>query len=112
VIDDHLASVAPVILEGDYLSPDLVRDDDDRVRAVFIDEAHDEAIVANLLAREPDAGPQAKRAEVSRRFGAWLRDEAAARGLPTVDARPWPTLVDRVLAALDDIPMPSNEPRR
>ncbi len=107
VIDDHLASVAPVILEGDYLSPDLVRADDDRVRAVFIDEAHDEAIVANLLAREPDAGPQAKRAEVSRRFGAWLRDEAAARGLPTVDARPWPTLVARVLAALDDIPMPS-----
>ena len=101
VIDDHLESAAPVILEGDYLSPALVAPDDDRVRAVFIHEADESAIRANLLAREPDAGPQPERAEVSRRFGDWLRGQAVARGIATVDARPWPSLIDRVLATID-----------
>jgi len=112
VIDDHLEFAAPVILEGDYLSPDLIRPDDaHRVRGVFVGESDDRAIEANLLAREPEAGEQSKRAEVSRRLATWLRDEATRRGLPTVDARPWETLPDRVLAALDDIPLPSDEPR-
>ena len=101
VIDDHLESAAPVILQGDYLSPALVHSDDDRVRAVFIHEADESAITANLLAREPDAGPQPKRADVSRRFGDWLRNQAVARGIATVDARPWPSLIDRVLATID-----------
>ena len=101
VIDDHLESAAPVILEGDYLSPALVAPDDDRVRAVFIHEADESAIRANLLAREPDAGPQPERAEVSRRFGDSLRGQAVARGIATVDARPWPSLIDRVLATID-----------
>lgn len=100
VIDDHLGFATPVILEGDYLSPELVRADDDRVRAVFIHEPDEAAITANLLAREPDTGPQAKRASVNRWFGDWLRAEAMSRGIPTVDARPWATLVDRVVAGL------------
>jgi 2-phosphoglycerate kinase len=101
VIEDHLEFAAPVILEGDYLSPALLRPDDERVRAVFIDEPDDATITANLLAREPQAGPQPRRAEVSRRFGDWLRAEALARGVATVDARPWTSLVERVVAALD-----------
>ena len=100
VIDDHLEFAAPVILEGDYLSPELVRADDDRVRAVFIHEPDEAAITANLLAREPDAGPQVKRAAVNRRFGDQLRADAIRRGIPTVDTRPWPSLVDRVVARL------------
>ena len=100
VIANHLKERTPVVLEGDYLLPELVPADEPRVRAVFLHEPDEARIAANFLQREPDAGPQLKRARVSWLYGRWLRDEAERRGTPALEARPWESLLDRVLDAI------------
>ncbi len=96
MVDNHLATDTPVVIEGDYLLPVDVAG----VRAVLLHEPDADQIVANLLAREPAAGPQHKRAEVSAAYGRWLARQAADAGVPVVAMRPWTTATARVLAAL------------
>jgi 2-phosphoglycerate kinase len=105
VIGNHLASNAPVVLEGDFLLPSLaVRPAydsipaDGRVRAVFLYEEDEQQILRNYRAREGTDQPH--RARVSWYHSEWLRREAARLGLPTVPARPWDTVLERVIAAL------------
>lgn len=104
VIADHLEFRTPVVLEGDFLLPQSVSDSAsllggrDAVRGVFLVEPDEAQIVANLLSRERQAGPQELRARVSWLYGRWLTEEAERRGLPVVPPRPWETLVERVRA--------------
>ncbi|HZQ37764.1 MAG TPA: hypothetical protein VFD32_17670 [Dehalococcoidia bacterium] len=105
VIGNHLASSTPVVLEGDWLLPSLaVRPAydgipaDGRVRAVFLYEAEEQQILRNYRAREGTDQPH--RARVSWYHSAWLRREAERLGLPAVPARPWDTVLERVIAAL------------
>ena len=101
VIDNHLESQAPVILEGDYLLPELMAQNgflSDRVRAVFLYEADEKQIVQNLYEREPEDGEQTGRAHVSWLFGQWLQQECKRYGLTALPARPWHTLFKRVTA--------------
>jgi 2-phosphoglycerate kinase len=100
VIADHVAFAAPVVLEGDYLLPDLATGFGDAVRAVVISEPDEDRIVANYLSREPDGGDQRARAGVSARLDAELATRAARLGVPVVPARPWTDGLDRVDAAL------------
>jgi 2-phosphoglycerate kinase len=96
IVDNHLTTDTPVILEGDYLLPlDLPG-----VGAVLLHEDDVDQITANLLAREPAAGPQRKRAEVSAAYAKWLARQADEAGVPVVPMRPWTTAIDRVVAAL------------
>lgn len=110
VIGNHLASHAPVVLEGDFLLPSLATrpayDDvpaGGQVRAVFLYEEdeyeEDEGqILANFRARE--GKEQARRARASWYYSEWLRRDAERLGLPAVPARPWDTVLERVIAAL------------
>jgi hypothetical protein len=98
VIDNHLATDTPVVIEGDYLLPPA--EPIPGVRAVLLHEPDAAQIAANLLVREPTAGPQYQRAEVGRAYGEWLAREAAAVGVPVVPARPWASALDRVVQAL------------
>jgi 2-phosphoglycerate kinase len=105
VIGNHLASRAPVVLEGDFLLPSLaVRPAYDgipaegRVRAVFLYEEDEQQILRNYRAREGTDQPH--RARVSWYHSEWLRREAERLGLPAVPARPWDTVLERVIAAL------------
>jgi hypothetical protein len=107
VIANHLETLTPLVLEGDFLSPSLAaqasfgdQPNDGRVRAVFLDEPDEQQLVVNFLAREPQSGPQLKRARVSWLQGRELAKEARALGLPVVPARPWDTVLERVIAAL------------
>ena len=70
-----------------------------RIRAVYLTEPDPDALYANLLARGADGWREDLRwyARRSATYGEWLRQEAARRGVPTVAARPWHTLVDRIL---------------
>lgn len=106
VIANHLETDTPLVLEGDYILPSLAarthfhnEPNRGRVRAVFLHEPEEARILANYLAREPKAGPQVKRARVSRLHGAWLEREAGRLGMPLVKARPWETVLERVIAA-------------
>jgi 2-phosphoglycerate kinase len=107
VIANHLETDTPVVIEGDYLLPSLAAQTsfrgiaaDDRVRSVFLIEPDEDQLVRNFAEREPAEPTQAGRARVSRLFGEWLADQAGGAHQPVVAARPWTTVLERVLEAL------------
>lgn len=101
VIENHLESGTPVVLDGDYILPEILAGGrwNGRVRVVIVYETDEAVMVRNFAAREPNAGQQTRRAQVSRLHGEWLRAECERYGVPAVPARPWDTVVERVIAA-------------
>lgn len=109
VIANHLEGGPPIVLEGDFLLPEVaVRDTyvdqpaGGRIRAIFIVEPEEAQIGRNYLAREGEEQPG--RARLSWRYSEWLREEAERLGVPAVPARPWETVFDRCLAAIKGLP--------
>ncbi|MFI9117013.1 hypothetical protein [Streptomyces venezuelae] len=100
VVANHVGTDTPVVLEGDYVLPGLVRPGGP-VRAVFLHEDDEEQVTANYLHREPEAGPQRHRARVNVLYGRWLAEQARTAGVPVVAPRPWENLADRVRSATD-----------
>ena len=98
VIDNHIETRMPVVLDGDYILPELIAEYSNRVKAVFLYEDDEDHIVKNFLLREPDEGQQRKRAQVSWLLGRWLRDECERLGLAAIPSRPGETLVERAIA--------------
>lgn len=108
VIENHVDQHYSVIIEGDGILPSLfdrpsvrARASNGRVRAVYLHEPDPEALLANLIARRTDNWRENLQAYAHRSaaYGEWLTKEAEKRGIPIVAARPWDTLVDRILAA-------------
>jgi 2-phosphoglycerate kinase len=106
VVENHLEAGTPTVLEGDFIHPALAARDafgDEpnagRVRGVFLYEPDEAQVVRNLLAREPETGPQTTRARVSALRAAWIRERCEALGVVALPARPWDTLFHRVLDA-------------
>ena len=99
VIADHVAFAAPVVVEGDYLLPELAAEAGTAVRAVVLDEQDEDQIAANYLRREPGA-QQRDRARVSALVSAELARRARRCGVPVVPARPWSDGLERVDTAL------------
>ncbi|MGH9176255.1 MAG: hypothetical protein ACRD1H_17945 [Vicinamibacterales bacterium] len=99
VIANHVAEQTPIVLEGDFIFPALAVSSGPRVRAVFLYEPDEAQIRRNYLAREGEAHPRRPRA--SWRYSEWLRAECALLGIPTVAARPWDTVLHRVVAAIE-----------
>jgi len=109
IIGNHLETDMPVVIEGDFLRPAFTvhsgyagRPAGSRVRALFVVEPDADQIVANYASREPDAGEQRKRAEVSVAWSRWLAEDAIRHGVPVISARPWDDVLDRAAAALTD----------
>jgi hypothetical protein len=107
VVANHLETQTPIVLEGDFILPALAAQTDfvgipnnGAVRGVFLYEPEQEQLLANYLMREPNSGPQHKRAEVSWLYGQWLKREAERCGVPALPARPWDSVFDRILAAV------------
>jgi 2-phosphoglycerate kinase len=108
VIANHLEASTPVVLEGDFILPTLAAQTgfsgiphQSRVRAVFLYEPDEARILQNFSEREPAAGPQTKRSRVSWLYGRWLQQECERLGLAALPARPWDTLFERILAAIN-----------
>jgi 2-phosphoglycerate kinase len=106
VIANHLESRRPLVLEGDFILPSLaVRSSygdipaGGQVRAVFLYEGDEAQLRRNYLLRE--GREQSGRARASWRHSEWLRREAERLRLPAVPARPWDTVLARVVAAVD-----------
>jgi len=97
VIADHVESGAPVVLEGDYLLPELAAEEGVRA-CVLTDEA--QGIVENYRSREPGQSDQNHRAKVSALVSAELARRAGGIGVPVIPARPWPDTLDRIDKAL------------
>ena len=107
VVENHLESATPFVLEGDFIHPALAARDAfgeepnaGRVRGVFLYEPDEGQIVQNFLEREAATGPQTTRARVSVLRAAWIRETCEELGIAALPARPWNTLFDRVLDAV------------
>lgn len=99
VINDHLGENIPMILEGDFILPELLESiKNPRVKAVFIHEQSREQILQNYLAREGEL--QEYRSDVSYLYGNWLAEDCAKRDIPAIESRPWGNLMKRVIASL------------
>ena len=100
VINDHLEENIPMILEGDFILPELTACfQSAKVKTVFIHEPSKEQILQNYLLREGET--QQYRAEVSYSYGTYLSRECTNFNIPIVESRPWNTLMERVIAALN-----------
>lgn len=107
VIENHADQRDPAIVEGNGLLPALFerpsvrrRAENGWVRAVFLYEPEESAIVENMRTRARGRVDTAH-ARKNWLYGQWLRREAEARGLPTLPARPWDTLEDRILTTAE-----------
>ena len=95
VIQDHIDEGIPMVLEGDFILPELVAALDClQVQSIFIHEPSREQILQNYLAREGTV--QAFRADVSHAYGKWLVQDCEKYGIPVAEPRPWDSLIDRV----------------
>lgn len=111
VVDHHLATPYPVILEGDSILPELAAqlasapENEERVRSLFLIEPTEAGILKNMAerGRSFDEQPVADRLAQVRMnwlYNRWLADEAGQRGLPTICNRPRETLLSRALSVL------------
>lgn len=100
VIDDHLRFDKPVLIEGDYILPELVLRYGDRMSGIFLYEDDRFQIARNFQRREPEGGEQLMRGEVSYLFGEWLKHECEEHELLALPARPWASLHRRAMNLL------------
>ncbi|MCL2353303.1 MAG: hypothetical protein FWC69_01585 [Defluviitaleaceae bacterium] len=100
VIDDHIGEGIPMVLEGDFILPEMVASlTDGRIRSIFIHEPSREQILQNYLARE-GGELQEFRADVSHAYGEWLAEECKKYNIQTINPRPWGDVVDRIIKTL------------
>ncbi len=118
VVAHHVATRNRLIIEGDGILPELAALDihaglrtSGRVRAVFIEEADQDAVYRALHERDRgDALEAAERLWAHFHHGqGWrLAQEARRRGIPVVAARPRRSLPARVLQALSQVDRPAD----
>ena len=111
IIEHHVDLSLPVVIEGDGIVPSLLRrppvvERRDSVRAVFLIEPDETAILDNVLARSraiADRTEEHRRKEARAKWlhGQWLSREAASHDLPVVHPRPWETLAARLARHLE-----------
>ena len=120
VISHHVAvpTAGRLILEGDGILPELMDGlhlsdvngaalvgGATNVRSVFLYEADEAQLLRNFVARDRgfNQGATAEQRQYVHtiwHFGRWVKAEAARYSLPVVPARPYATLVQRILAAV------------
>ena len=111
VIENHVDQSAPLVIEGADILPSLLSrppllERANAIRAAFLVESDESAILDNTLARGGGwiagrtQGELRDEAHARWLFGQWLAIEAARHSLPVVEPRPWETLVERLIAHL------------
>ncbi len=99
IAQDHLESQVPVIIEGDFISPELaLAFSGPAVAFLFVIEPEEKQILQNYQAREGGA-LQYYRAEISKAYGQWLGET----GAKTIRPRPWDTGIARAIGLLGQI---------
>jgi 2-phosphoglycerate kinase len=100
VINDHIVENIPMILEGDFILPELPASfSNARIKSVFIYEHSKEQILQNYLERDKEI--QEYRADVSYSYGNWLIENCSKYNVPIVESRPWNNLMERVIERIN-----------
>jgi 2-phosphoglycerate kinase len=99
IAENHIESSVPVIIEGDFIYPELtVSLDNPNVKAFFVKEEDKAQILQNYLARE-GGELQHYRAEISIAYDKWLSDSCEKLGINVIEARPWDTAIERIIGS-------------
>jgi len=99
VIKDRIEENIPMVMEGDFILPELAASlNNPRIKTIFLHEPLREQILQNYLSREGTHQPH--RADISRSWGNWLKENCKRHNVPVVESRPWDNLMERVLALL------------
>jgi 2-phosphoglycerate kinase len=100
IVEAHLDSDIPLIIEGDFISPDFVLSiNDRRVKSVFLQESNESQIVNNYLVRE-GGSLQEFRASISYLYGLQVESRCNELQLSLVQVRPWSSILERVIENL------------
>lgn len=100
IVENHMESNIPVIIEGDFIYPEFTTSfNNPKVKSLYVNEPDVNQIIQNYLARE-GGGLQEFRANISTTYGSWLSDVCGKLGIKVIEARPWNTVMDRVIEAL------------
>ena len=112
VIDNHVDTTAPTVIEGDGILPSLLarpllqrHRSMGKVQAVFLVEPEEERLFVNIMERQRGTHNQSEaelRTEARTKwlYGQWLAQEAQKYGLPVLPPRPWSTLLERLLTPI------------
>ena len=101
IIENHVDTVAPVVIEGDAILPSLWSRPS--VRACM-STGHVQTVLPNILGRGRRLSGRPERelrteARAKWLYGQWLAQQAQRFGVPVVASRPWSTLLERILTA-------------
>ncbi len=100
LVNRHIADKLPVIIEGDFIYPEFTLSfDNPEVKSIFVNETNKDQILQNYLSRE-GGDLQNYRADISIAYGKWIADTCNKNGISLIEARPWDTVVTRVIQTL------------
>lgn len=111
VIDSHIATGVPAVIEGDGILPALSTDSvlrphiaTGRLRFCCVAPESVDELLFNARARGRGIGDlrddqQIRQAKMNLSFGQWLVEDSGRSEVPVVRSRPLATLPDRILAA-------------
>ncbi len=112
VIDSHLATGAPMVIEGDGVLPSLADDpvlrpwiESGALRFCCLAAGTQAELAESMVARGrgdhlEDHSRVWRQSAANLAFGDWLVDQSRRHGIPIVAARPFASLTDRILQAI------------
>lgn len=121
IVAHHITvkDVGAVIIEGDGILPSFAAQDHfeqlpffaglsvkNELRSVFLYEPDEQVLFENMRQRGRgfesfSLSEQHTQVHMSWLYGQWIRQEARKHGLPVVEACPWNTLIERMLAVIE-----------
>ncbi|MCL2604918.1 MAG: hypothetical protein FWD90_10605 [Defluviitaleaceae bacterium] len=96
VVERHVEDNVPVIIEGDFIDPQITLSFGEGVKTLFTLEPDEGQLIKNFQSRE-GGDPQTFRAAISAAHGAWLRETCEEKGIPHMDIHPWDGSVRRAI---------------
>jgi 2-phosphoglycerate kinase len=96
----HIEDKIPIIIEGDFIHPELTSSfDNPEIKVIFVREPDKNQIVQNYLDRE-GGDLQEYRADISISYGEWQVDKCKKLGIKMVESRPWNAGLHRAIESL------------
>lgn len=101
IVINHLEENRPMILEGDFISPNLCNkllhnpQIGSRIKCCILTENSTNQILNNYQIREGSI--QEDRAELSQKYNNWLIQEAKGSNISIVSSRPWNSVKKRII---------------
>ena len=103
IVERHVDENVPVIIEGDFIIPELVKTLlNSKVKSIFVLEGDKEQIINNYMSRE-GGDRQTFRADISVSYNNWIQKTCEELMMDSLESRPWNNALDRANKILKEI---------